>query len=445
MIAGITACTGAGTASPPSDDPIDASGAFDWKRFDGQSITVMLNEHPWTDGVEQSLDEFINATGIDVNLETYAEDLYFDKMNQALRTQTPPDVVMTGFDYSVSTQQAAGLLEPLDSYLESASLTENQYDLADFPDGVLAPARLPAGQPDALLYGIPIATETYILFYSKDLVDQYLGGQVPATVDDLVAASQKITDDAAGSVYGSVVRGVRSSAIVDIPTAFVINRLANPAQANLPYNVWFDAAWDAPIMTSDPVVQGLKDYADLLAAGPPNRFNIDWPDANALFSQGKIAFYVDASVFGPSFEDPASSTIAGQVGYAPLPTGSPEGASGLWSWGLSVCAQSDNKGAAWLFTQWFSNKENTAALGALTGGPPRSSSTSLPVYRDALKAEYVDAVAESMSTALPTAVVAADIEPALMVIVDAVIAMANGQDPTDAAEAAQEAMIALDL
>lgn len=32
--------------------------------------------------------------------------------------------------------------------------------------------------------------ETFILFYNKALVDQYLGGKVPASMPELIAAAQ---------------------------------------------------------------------------------------------------------------------------------------------------------------------------------------------------------------------------------------------------------------
>ena len=41
---------------------------FHWKRFSGQSITVMMPEHPVTDGVRAVLDNFESDTGIDLSL-----------------------------------------------------------------------------------------------------------------------------------------------------------------------------------------------------------------------------------------------------------------------------------------------------------------------------------------------------------------------------------------
>ena len=46
----------------------------------------------------------------------------------------------------------------------------------------------------------------------------------------------------------------------------------------------------------------LAAYAGLLSAGPPNVLALDWPDASLLFQQGRAAFFIDASLFGPGFE-----------------------------------------------------------------------------------------------------------------------------------------------
>ncbi len=58
---------------------------FSWSQFSGRSITVMMPEHPVTDGVRAVLDQFEADTGINVSLQTMAEDLYFDRMEVALR------------------------------------------------------------------------------------------------------------------------------------------------------------------------------------------------------------------------------------------------------------------------------------------------------------------------------------------------------------------------
>lgn len=435
-LAGCSAGMG-GDAAP--DTSVSATGGFDWKRFAGSRISVVLDEHPWTDGAKAHLQEFEDATGIQVDIKSYSEDLYFDKVDQMLRSQQPPDVYMTGFDFDAASQHNAGLMEPLTPYLDNPSLTSPDYDLADFPEGTLAPVQFPTGAADAQLFGIPISTETYILFYNKDLVGKYLGGELPTTMSGLRAAAAQITAQGGGNVFGSVMRGIRSpDSILDTMTGMVFNELPSDVSTSLPYNVWFDGAWDKPRLTLPPIVTGVSDYAALVAAGPPNKFNLDWPDASALFMQGKAAFYVDASVFGPSFEDVSKSKIAGDVGYATLPTGDADGTTGLWSWGLAMAKESANHGPAWLFLQWFTDKTRTAELGALTGGPPRQSAASDPAYTGQLNPQFTEAVKTAMATARPTAVINDDIEPAMLVVVDAMIDMANGKDPTQVMTAAQQ-------
>lgn len=435
----VTGCGGAGMGGGSgSDDVADASGAFDWKRYDGQEISVMLNEHPWTAGLKDHLPEFEELTGIDVSLNTYSEDLYTAKVEQAVRSNSAPGVYMLPMDDFAATQFDADLIEPLTPYLESASLTGSDYDFDDFPTGLVDPGRFPAGAADAQIYEVPIATESYILFYNKEIVDEYLGGVVPETMDDLIAAAQKITDEGDGEVFGSVVRGVRSDGLRDTITGMVLNQWPLDREIEAPYNVWFDGSWDAPRLTDPSIVKGLSDYAALIAAGPSNRFNIDWPDATSLFAQGKAAFFIDASVFGPGFEDPEASTVSGNVGYAALPTGDVEGSTGVWSWGLAMAKNAENKGASWLFLQWATSKEMTATLGAFTGGAPRQSAASDPAYLDALQPEFVDVTTEVAATARTTAVLRANWKPGVLTIVDGILAVADGADPEKAFETANE-------
>ena len=113
---------------------------FNWKRFSGQSITVMMPEHPVTDGVRAVLDNFESDTGIDVKLQTMAEDLYFDRMEVALRGSggnSQMDVYFLPMDSTAYTQHTNGLVHSLQGYLDSKDHTAADYDLADIPEGFL--------------------------------------------------------------------------------------------------------------------------------------------------------------------------------------------------------------------------------------------------------------------------------------------------------------------
>lgn len=455
----LAACAGQGTTTPSAAAPTattapttapsaagsaaPSAAAFDWKKYSGQEITFLANEHPWTDGMTPLLDQFTAETGIKVNVQPFSEDLYFDKMEQVLRANPgSADVYFLPMDSTAYSQFNAGLIEPLTPYLNDPAKTTADYDLADFPKGFQDPGTYPPGDASAQLYGIPISFETYILFSNKDLVDKYLGGVMPKTYDELVAAAEKINKDGAkDGVVGAVMRGIRSDTIMDTFSGVVYDAWG-AKDAPPPYGLWFDGAWDKPRLTDPGVCAGMTNYAKLLAAGPANKFAIDWPDANTLFQQGKAAFFIDASLFGPSYEDATKSAVAGKVGYSPIPpvTAGGDSFTGHWLWGLGMPKNAPNKDAAWYFIQWMTNKANTAKIGATTGGAPRLSSYSDPVYTGKLVPEYVAAVNEAMKTSRTTVVFKDEWKDGALAIVDGMLAIANGADPTAACAKANDAL-----
>jgi len=455
----VAACAGQGTATPttPTTAPATATAApstagseapsaaaFDWKKYSGSEITFLANEHPWTDGMKPLVDQFTQETGIKVNLQPFSEDLYFDKMPQVLRASpSTADVYFLPMDSTGYSQFTAGLIEPLTAYLNDPTKTSGDYDLKDFPQGFLDPGTYPPGDASAQLYGIPISFETYILFSNKDLVAKYLGGVMPTTFDELIADAQKINKEGAkDGVAGAVMRGIRSDTIMDTFSGVVFDKWG-AKDAPPPYGLWFDGGWDKPRLTDPDICAGITNYAKMLAAGPANKFSIDWPDANTLFSQGKAAFFIDASLFGPSYEDPSQSQVVGKVGYSPLPPASADGKSytGHWLWGLGIPKNAQNKDAAWYFIQWMTDKANTAKIGASTGGAPRLSSYSDPAYTGKLVPEYVSTVNTAMQTSRTTVIFKDGWSDPSLAIVDGMLAIANGADPTSACAKANDALL----
>ena len=68
-------------------------------QFAGSEITILMPEHPVLDGMRSVMDDFEAATGITVNVEALAENLYFDRMEVALRAdEGVMDVYMVPMD-----------------------------------------------------------------------------------------------------------------------------------------------------------------------------------------------------------------------------------------------------------------------------------------------------------------------------------------------------------
>ena len=432
-------------SAAPAGSVFAQDGDFDWRANEGATITFLANQHPWTDGMTPLLEQFTADTGINVDVQAFPEDLYFDKMEQTVRAADgSADVYYLPMDSTAFTQYSADAIEPLSPYLDDPSKTSADYDFADIPAGFVGGVMYPPGDPAAEVYGIPISFEAYTLFYNKDLVDKYLDGVVPATMAELTAAAAKINEEgAADGVVGAVMRGIRSDTIMDTLAGVVLNSFGEQ-DAPLPYNLWFDGGWDNPRLDDPAICQGLTDYALMLAAGPANKFAIDWPDANTLFQQGRAAFFIDASLFGPGYEDPDVSIVAGKTGYSALPPQEVGGNSmtGHWLWGLGIPKNAANKDAAWTFIQYMTNKPNTAIIGASTGGAPRLSSYQDPAFTDALVPEYVAAVNDAMADSRTTVVLKEGWKDGALAIADTMLAIANGADPATACAEGNTALMA---
>jgi multiple sugar transport system substrate-binding protein len=283
-----------------------------------------------------------------------------------------------------------------------------------------------------------VSFESYILFYNKDIVGEHLGGDLPASMADLLAAAAAVSEKGGGQVAGAVMRGIRSDTVIDTVTGIVLNAFGD-RDAALPYNVWFDGDWAKPRVDDEHITLGLSHYAGLLEAGPPNVLALDWPDASTLFQQGRAAFFIDASLFGPGFEDESASNVVGKTGYAVLPpvTAGGDSRTGHWMWGLGIPANAAAKDAGWYFIQWMTSKAIEPVIGSFHGGAARVSTWANADYTGSLNAEYVDTVLDSMKTSRPTAVFRANWAPFALAVVDAIHAMHAGTAPAEATAAAQ--------
>jgi multiple sugar transport system substrate-binding protein len=209
----------------------------------------------------------------------------------------------------------------------------------DFYANSLATVRL-----EGKLTSIPVITEQEVVYYRRDLFKQ-AGLNPPQTMEELEAAARRFHDPSHG-MYGFVARGLRAAAVTQF-SSFLYS---------------FGGDWvtrgKASINTPE-AIAAFNFYGRMLRQyGPPGALNMHWPQAIALFAQGRAAIYIDASSLYPNLTDPAKSVVVGKVGFARFPAGPAKSRPyTVVPWAIAISSGSRHKEAAWEFVRWATSKE----------------------------------------------------------------------------------------
>jgi multiple sugar transport system substrate-binding protein len=386
-------------AIPLSASVTTAQDEFDWRKYEGTTLHLLLNQHPYQQALVGELDKFTELTGIKTEYDVVPEQNYFDKVTIDLSAgdSSTYDVFMTGA-YMIWQYAPAGWMEPLEPYINDPAKTNPDYDFEDiFADlrnsemWNLVPGRENLGQGSQ--YAIPWGFETNALMYRKDLLEAQ-GLSVPATLDELVSTA-KILKDAYPDMAGIVVRGSLNWATI------------HPGFMTM-YSSYGCEDYDAdmrPQMNSACAVEVTDKWAQMVReSGPEAWTTYTWYQAGSDFGAGKAAMLFDADILGYFQNQPGTAPegVLGNIAWAPGPRG-PSGdlRTNIWIWSLAMNAGSGNKDAAWYFLQWATGKDflTTAAVDYTFVDPVRQSIWDNPDYlaRMAEQTDYYETFQTIMS------------------------------------------------
>ena len=357
----LTSCGGGGT-------PAAKSGST--------TIRVTLANHVWTDTIKSKLPEFEKATGLKVELSQYGEDQLSAQYNVKLNAGT------SEIDVMMYRPLQEGKLFAKNGYLANLSTdvkANKTWGWEDFQSGPVGATTYKNN-----VVGVPIITEQEVLYYRKDLLAK-AGLQVPKNMDELQAAAKTIKAQNPG-VAGFVARTGKSPAVTQF-SSFLYSIGGDFVDANGKSGVGSDAAKKAYAF-----------YGGLIHNyGPANvSTDMSWPEAMAIFTQGKAGFYTEADSLYKNATDPVKSKVADTVGFAPMPSGANGSkAYNVPSWALGVNAASANQANAWKFIEWATSKDMT--LGIQKAGVPgaRTSVWNDPAGVSTYPADLAAAIAES--------------------------------------------------
>jgi multiple sugar transport system substrate-binding protein len=308
-----------------------------------KTVRVTLANHVWTENIKKELPTFEQETGLKVELTQLGEDQLSDQYNVKLNAGS------SDIDVMMYRPLQEGKLFAKNKYL--ADITEKvqankEWDWSDFQSGPVT-----ATTYEDKVVGVPIITEQEVLYFRKDLLQKAGYSAPPKTLDELKEMAAKIQAQNPG-VAGFVARTGKSPAVTQF-SSFLYSFGGD----------FIDESGKATV-NSDAAKQAYAFYGGLIKDHGPANVSTDmgWPEAMAIFTQGKAAFYTEADSLYKNATDPAKSKVSDTVGFAPFPAG-PAGSKpyNIPSWALGINDASENQDNAWKFIEWATSKEQTLA------------------------------------------------------------------------------------
>lgn len=304
-----------------------------------REVSLTLGNTVWTDVIKEKIPEFEKESGIKVNLTVLGEDQLSDHYNVKLNAGTDE------LDVMMYRPLQEGLLFGKNGYF--ADLTgrvaeDASWNWADFQPGPVSMTTY-----EGKVVGVPLITESQVLYYRTDLLKE-AGIGVPATLADLESAAAALKAAHPG-MAGFVARSARSAAVTQF-SSFL-------------YSYGGDWVVDGKAAVGSPeAIQAYEFYTKLLREyGPDNvTTDINWQEASAMFAQGDAVFFSDASSQFRNVGLPENSKVADVVGVAPFPAG-PAGARpyNVPSWAVGVSATSKHQDESWEFIKWATSPKVT--------------------------------------------------------------------------------------
>ena len=330
-------------AAPAIVERANAQSAFDWKQFKGQSIEVNYQLSPRGDLVRAHLKEFEELTGIKAGFEQIPEQQQRPKVAMEMATGHPGfDVVNVGMHVQKRLVERAKWMEDLRPFVANKSLTNPDFDPADFSPAAMAVAT----GADGKLNVISNNQDLFILMYNKELLAAKGFNAPPKTHDELYSMAKALTDPSKG-VYGFVGRGLKNANVVLFDSLL------------LGYDQETVSADGKKLLTDTPAAIAAGQFYQKLMreCGPPGNVAFNWNECQTTFMQGRAAMWWDAIGFTAPLLDKNKSRIVDKVGFAPVPAGPKANNCATFIEGIGIPAAAKNKKAAWLFIQWITGKE----------------------------------------------------------------------------------------
>ena len=354
------------TSGITSDSVSDENGESDLE-LSGEIRFVRLEDHKRDTVVEEMGIRFPDVKIVE---EIVPFENLDSKINMAHASGQGYDFIQVN-NSSVKQFYAAGVLEPLDHYLERDGIVlEENY----------GQSLLDIGSVDGVKYAISYAPDCRLLAYNKKILDEY-GFKEPDSQADILAIAEAVSGD---GIYAFSRRMDTPLAPAYIEGCFF---LANGAQICTEEDGKVIASCDTPEMIES--VEWWKSLTPYMPKDP----NMSDDQCKELFAQGKCVFFV----FGPwELTSVVGETMKYGEDYNLIVTpGSAGTGATAGGWFVGIGADSKNKEAAWQFMKISLEPEMVAQMAASL--PADNRCYDMPPFNEPV----YDAFVEGLNVAQP--------------------------------------------
>ncbi len=330
----LSGCSGSSdTASAPGNGAATASGSAATE----EKATIKFWDGNWDEKVFGKVQELWEKEhpNIKIEPEFLVDKGQSDKYTLALQNGTAPDVLACALDWT-TTYGAAGFLEPLNDYVK-----KDNVDTTQFIKGAIN-----ASTVNGKLYALPFRSETYTLFYNKDILSAAGFDKAPETWDQVKEIAKATTK---GDVAGYGVCGTNYGNY-----SFQYITMLNSSGGSI-----LSSDNTKSTLNSDVALQTAQLYKDLSAYAPSSKMENDNVANRTLFASGKLAMYMSGVYDVPEIIK-ANPKLNFACAMVPTQNGA-DRSSILGGWSVAVAKNSKNKEAAWKFVQ-FLTRPDVAAI-----------------------------------------------------------------------------------
>ncbi|MFH0298380.1 sugar ABC transporter substrate-binding protein [Bradyrhizobium sp. 31Argb] len=340
---------------------------FDWKKFQGKTVTFLVNNNPVAQALLAYKADFEKQTGMTLKVDGYQEQQMRQRLVTVMNAHSDEvDVFMTLPSREGEQFAATGW------YADLSAMAKNDVAKEYDPAG-LSQALLKAATFGGKLTSMPMNIEGPIFYYRTDIFKK-CGLEPPKTIKDVEAAAAKIKP-CDSSVTPFVSRGLKPAVAYTFS-----NMLHNIGGSYI--------AGGKSNLCSAKAKEALDTYSRLLRDfGPPGVVNYSFQQISALYRGGRAAMSFESSNElrtvmdgGARLKDTALIPFpAGEAGQVPTVIG----------WGMAVSSHSKQPDAAWYFVQWATSPAVQKKMALQGIAPPRPSVANDPEYRKWIDEEPV--------------------------------------------------------